>query len=97
MNLNQYVHQVLIEENPYKAYKDCLDIRDRYITYDEVAALISDDLGNLDGATTTDHINYWLRTEFGSENLDYYRVDRVCSRIGQMVNSDEVLDSFYNG
>lgn len=94
MNLNQYVHQVLIEENPYK---DCLDIRDRYITYDEVAALISDDLGNLDGATTTDHINYWLRTEFGSENLDYYRVDRVCSRIGQMVNSDEVLDSFYNG
>jgi len=94
MNLNQYVHQVLIEENPYK---DCLDIRDRYITYDEVAVLISDDLKELDGAKTTDHIKYWLSTEFGSENLDDYRVKRVCSRISQMVNTDEVLDSFYNG
>jgi len=94
MNLNQYVHQVLIEENPYK---DCIDVRDRYITYEEVGVLISDTLNELDGATVNDHIKYWLRTEFGSENLDDYKVGRVCSRISQMVYSDEVLDTFYNG
>jgi len=95
MDMRNYVHQVLIEENPYI---DCYDVRDRYITYEDLAANICFDLQEgLDGAKVKDHIVYWLATEFGSENLNEHAVERVCNRIRVMIYSDEVKQNYFNG
>lgn len=95
MNLMQYIHQVLIEENPWK---ECTDVRDRPIVYEEVADSISQDLlEGLDGAKLEDHISYWLSQEFGSDALDEYRVELVCTRVVRMIYTDEVKEIFYNG
>lgn len=90
MTLNEYVHQVLVEENPYI---DCVDLRDRYITYDNSAFLIADDI-----LKKKDHpeniVRHWLSKEFGEDHINVIKLKRIISRVNMMVSDSHVKESF---
>lgn len=92
MTLTDYIHHVLIEENPYI---DCMDIADRLMTYEDAAVSIALDISDPEVKLTVDEtVNYWLKTEFGAE-LKPNAVSHVIFRIKQMT-SEELIHQGFN-
>lgn len=89
MKLENYILQVLIEENPWT---NCKDVKIRQIVYSDVAYLIA-----LDLYTETDKreiITQHLEREFGN---DVRNIDRIFNRICPAFVSDDLKEEFNNG
>lgn len=84
MTLQDYILQVLVEENPYV---HCLDIRDRPITYEDVAVNIAFDIQEDPSLDTEKVVRYWLYTEFGKDVYEDL-AKRTIFRIKQMTGQE---------
>lgn len=96
MNLQQYIHQVLIEENPFI---NVPDVQSRFIFYESVSVNIDLDIKDVQYNNSITHdkvldiIKEELHREFGND-LDSTKVNRVCYRIVPMIVSDETRQGF---